>query len=123
MRWLGTLLVVGLAFPASAEDLRLTAIRTLLEPMRAKPEANQETRGATPQLTVVKHQLRDWIESRLETLAAGEDPALLAQQLNEELKAAGLTCDSPQHVPCPDESLLGFLEEINFTKAGFLVVQ
>ncbi|MGA2597790.1 MAG: hypothetical protein ABSH09_12475, partial [Bryobacteraceae bacterium] len=48
-----------------AED-RLAAIHALLVPMRGAPIA--EARGATPALTDVKHQLRDWIEFHLSAL-------------------------------------------------------
>jgi hypothetical protein len=45
--------------------------------MRKHPLEHLESRGATPELTVIKHTLRDWIESRLTALAADGDPTAL----------------------------------------------
>ena len=53
------------------------------------------TRGARPELTVAKHQLRDWIESRLATLGQQFDDKALAIQINRTLK----TVEMP---PLPD---------------------
>ena len=68
MRWhyrqMGKLALLLLVAPVlrGAED-RLAVIQALLVPMRTAPIA--KARGATPALTNVKHQLRDWIELRL----------------------------------------------------------
>lgn len=108
---------------SSAED-PLAAIHALLVPMRTAPIA--EARGATPALTDVKHQLRDWIESRL----AAPQPkngrwevgsTILQEQLNEELSRAGLFC--LQQDICP-ENRLGYLNRVVLEiQSGFLVVR
>src|ERR1035441_4195286 len=127
MRWLfGALL--ALPFAASAEDARLNEVREMLAPMRKVPAAHLRVRGATPELTVIKHTLRDWIESRLTALAADGDPTALGGQL-DELKQAGLFCaDGPQRgeTPCPERSLLGFLDAVRLYRpplSEFAVVQ
>lgn len=82
------------------------------------------------ELTVIKHKLRDW-ESRLTPLAWDGGPEALARQLNADLKQAGLLCayDHPAQVgetPCPEWSLLGFLDQIKLYRpphSEFLVLQ
>ncbi|MGA2739040.1 MAG: hypothetical protein ABSG65_16500 [Bryobacteraceae bacterium] len=64
MRWLGFLLA-ALPLVAGAEDARLTELRERLVPLRKTPAAHLQVRGATPELAVVNHQLKVWVESRL----------------------------------------------------------
>src|SRR6516165_9012572 len=94
------LLLLFASVPGAADD-RLDAIRALLVPMRKAPIA--EARGATPALTNVKHQLRDWIESRLAGVEWKDgrwipNPTVLQEQLNNELRRAGLFCS--ENAPC-----------------------
>ena len=99
--------------------------------MRKVPAAHLRVRGATPELTVIKHKLRDWVESRLTPLAWDGGPEALARQLNEELKQAGLVCANdhppqPGETVCPDWSQLGFLSQIKLyrpARSEFLVLQ
>ena len=65
--------VAGLVFGA---DSQLELLRSTLVPMRGL-EASQVVgpRGATPELTVAKHQLRDWLETRIGSLDQSPDPA------------------------------------------------
>src|ERR1700682_3214791 len=90
---------------ADAEDPRLGAIRALLLPMRTS-QLDAKARGATPTLTMVKHQLRDWIESRLSVQWDGTrwnpDPVVLQEQLNDELSRAELVCGSAPKAACPE---------------------
>jgi hypothetical protein len=108
----------------AAED-RLAAIQVLLVPMRATPIA-AAARGATPALTDVKHQLRDWIESRITGLQWNGDrwtptPAVLEEQLNDGLGRAGLAC--PPNARCL-ENPLGYLGRVVLeTQPGFLMVR
>ena len=114
MRRVLSLLLAAAPLFAQTEDDRLRALRDLLVPLRGHPHERIETRGATAQLTVVKHQLRDWIESRLSALTPRDDPAVLARQLNQALKQGKLFCDdSSDETRCPEDSLLGFLDEIH----------
>lgn len=89
--------------------------------MRVRP-ANlaDDARGATPQLTVAKHLLRDWLESQLPPQNEGEGG--LAARLNAELRAAGLFCDAPL---CENGTWLGYLNEIRIHRTGpeMLVLQ
>jgi hypothetical protein len=62
-------------------------------------------RGETPGLMDVKHELRDWIETRLRQFPRKDDPNSLAKTLNAELDAADLTCTAPRqpHRCAPNE--------------------
>jgi hypothetical protein len=105
----------------------LDDLRILLEPMRAHASENLESRGATPGLTVVKHRLRDWIESRLTPLTRADEEVVLAFQLNQELRDAKLACDyhaATSVAPCPDQTLVGYIGEIAIHRdGGFLIVE
>jgi hypothetical protein len=109
------------------ETAALDKLRALLVPMRRHVREHVKTRGATPQLTVAKHQLRDWIESRLTSLTQTGEEAVLASQLNGEIKQAGLTCSDPPEpgeVPCPEQNIIGYLGDIKLVRSGeFLVVE
>ncbi len=117
-------LLLLLASVAQAADERLAAIRTLLVPMRTAPVTS--ARGATPALTEVKHEFRDWIESRLGQLKwTGHrwdpDPKVLQEQLNDELRRAGLLCEEDQRC---SEDWLGFLNGVALEiQSGFLVIR
>ena len=76
---------------AYAGDSPLADIRLELEQTRGEALQHEETRGASPRLTIVKHKLRDWVEAKLDGLPSddngdGEAVLALAAQLNEELK-------------------------------------
>jgi len=58
------------------------------------------TRGDRPELTVAKHQLRDWIESRLATLGQQFDDKAPAIQINRTLK----TVEMPRYRTLPANS-------------------
>jgi len=118
MRLLAWLLLTSPAL-MTAENAHLSAIRDLLVPMRKSHEPNFKIRGATPALTMVKHELIGWIESKLPEMRweGGRwrpDPVVLQERLNDELDRAGLFCDSAQSVPCPDRGELGFLGRLVF---------
>lgn len=68
-------------------------------------DAGGDNRGATPVLMDVKHELRDWIETRLRQFPRKDDPDSLAKTLNAELDAADLTCTAPRqpHRCTPNE--------------------
>jgi hypothetical protein len=103
------------------------ALRALLIGARGHAGEHLDTRGATPGLTQVKHSLLGWIESRLTLLIQRNEEAALAFQLNAELRKSGLSCnDLPEsnEVQCPEQTLIGYLGEINLRRSGeFLVVQ
>jgi hypothetical protein len=113
---------------AQAADNHLDQIRATLLPMR-NASGGQPARGATPAFTKIKHDLRDWVESRLPVLQwNGErwipDPAVLQEQLNDELDRAGLFCDLPPERPCQDQSALGYLRRITIDiESGILILK
>src|SRR5260370_41361081 len=115
---------VAFCWPGLADDVQLDALRSSLSGMRGKQPESGESRGATPQLTVAKHQLRDWVESRLTALAQRGDEGEFERKLNSEFRETGLFCDSPGQEPCPDRILSGFLEDLKIRRnTGFLIVQ
>lgn len=127
MKRLGLLAVV-LACAALAKDAGLDALRSTLAGMRGKAPDSSAPRGATPQLTIVKHELRDWVESRLATLPEQGDVGELERRLNAELREAGLFCGEANGAPCPDFAssglLLGFLDDLKLRRFGiFLIAQ
>ena len=71
-------------------DAQLDALRGILIPMRGAAPGSGGPRGATSQLTIAKHQLRDWVESGLRGLAQADDEGELQRKLN--LQLAGLVC-------------------------------
>lgn len=60
-RFLSALL---LPFLLSAQDTQLAALRSTVLSLRKQFKDQQNVPAATPEVTVAKHQLRDWIESR-----------------------------------------------------------
>jgi hypothetical protein len=105
----------------------LDALRTTLVAMRGKPPDSGGLRGATPQLTVAKHQLRDWVESQLKGFPRDGDEGELQRKLNPQLRDAGLFCgeDAADRNPCPDLwTLNGFLSDLTLRRSGvFLILQ
>lgn len=107
---------------ALVADPQIEALRSQLESMRGRVKVADGPRGATPELTEVKHKLRDWIESRLNSFPRAGDAAELARELNAELKAAKLTCNGS--AACDTEFPIGYLAGIKTSfESGFLVVQ
>src|SRR5689334_14290897 len=84
------LALLALCWPGVAQEARLSALRSSLVAMHAQPSEPVGPRGATPQLTAAKHQLRDWIESRLGALTRTGDEGELERKLNSELREANL---------------------------------
>src|SRR5579862_4555871 len=101
------LLLSGLALPA--QDNQLSALRATVLALRQHPEDHREIRGASPELTVAKHQLRDWIESRLSQFPENGDEAALAVEFHAGIRASQLFCnDDNDCIP----SALGFVDEV-----------
>jgi hypothetical protein len=94
--------------------------------MRPKQVGFGDTRGATPALTVVKHQLRDWAEARLKGLPRDGSEAEFQTKLNTELRDADLFCGkkSEGHSECLEGMYLGFLEDLKISRLReFLILQ
>jgi hypothetical protein len=104
---------------APAQDRPLAALRATLTSLRPHADEHRETRGATPELTVAKHQLRDWIESRLSRFAQNGDEDKLARDLADRLREADLFCE-----PRCRMSILGFLDNVRIGREReFLIVR
>lgn len=86
--WGAVLLSASCVF---AQDAQLDALRKTLLPMRGRA-ATAEGRGF-PELTTVKHQLRDWVESRLAMLAPDGNRDEFERQLNRGLDEVSLPDD------------------------------
>jgi len=107
-------LILG-ALGLSAQDKQLSEVRSTVLSLRQHPDDHRDTRGATPQLTVVKHQLRDWIEFHLSTFAQAGNERTLAESLHSGLRDAKLFCDDD--ALCFPSSL-GFLDDIQVSRDG-----
>jgi hypothetical protein len=112
----------ALCWSAVADDVSLNALRSSAAAMRLKTRGGP--RGATPNLTAAKHQLRDWLEERLGRLAENGDITEFERQVNADLRLAGLNCGeagtgSP---PCPDEDFAGFLDDVQVQRNRTFVV-
>ncbi len=110
--------VLLLAWPSVlAQTDSLAPLRATLQTLYRHRQENPATRGATADLTVAKHQLRDWFEQRL----AKFDPAGNEVAINREFQEAlaGLRC--------PDgcvTTALGFADPVRVHRQGeFLTVQ
>lgn len=83
------LLLLFLATIARAQDPQLEPLRATLAVIRAHADEARVNRGARPELTIAKHQLRDWIESRLASLEQQGDEQKAAIEINAELGRIG----------------------------------
>jgi hypothetical protein len=90
--------------------------------VREHYDDNRSTRGAAAELTTGKHQLRDWVESRLAGFAENGNTAALAQQMRDAVNVAQLYClDEDQDC---FENTLGYLDDIEVDRDGqFLIVK
>ena len=91
-RWgLAFLICVCALQPAGAEDAGLKPLSAKLVAIRATHGANT-MRDAGPELTPIKHDLREWVEGQLPALGQHGDLAKFAKQMNHTLHA--LACDA-----------------------------
>jgi len=115
------LALILLPFFAAAQDARLAAIRGTVLGMRRFSVQHQEVRGGVPEVTVAKHELRDWIEASLATFPRNGDTAALTETFHTGLSAAKLFCDNDSDC---FPTAFGFLDEIQIERQGdFLVAQ
>ena len=88
MRLAGFVVLAGLCCTCvAATDPALDELKLSLVGLRAKADMPSKARGATPELTVLKHQLRDWVESRF---LPAKDP----DELKSRLETIRLVTDS-----------------------------
>jgi hypothetical protein len=110
-----------LAAGVLAQDSALSTLNSTLTSLRPHRDEHRPTRGATPVLTAIKHQLRDWIESHLKDFPRAGDERALEQQLHAGLRDAKLLCEGACFNLTSD---LGYLDEIRVRREReFLVVQ
>ncbi len=108
--------------PLTAQDARLAALRRTIMAMREAPDVSRETRGATPELTVAKHQVRDWVEGHLTKFAKDGDEAALAQTIHDEIRDAQLFC-TDFYIECYPSNR-GFLDEVRINRdQEFLIIR
>ena len=114
--------ILGCTALLRAQDASgLAALRKTVLDMREHAEENRETRGATPQLTVAKHQLRDWIETYVAKFPRAGNPQKLWDDLHAALRDTTLFCDDDEMCY---PSNLGYLDEVQVGKPaeGFLSI-
>ncbi len=110
-------LLLAICCTGAAQDLH--GLRTALEALRPQLQRHRDTRGATPALTVAKHRLRDWAESRLASFGQRGDEDALNRELQIALLDAGLLCPNG----CMSTSL-GYVDQVRVHHQGeFLTVQ
>ena len=117
MRLTPVAVTLFIAAAASAQDAQLQALHaTLVKVHSHASEENLGTLGATPDLTIAKHQLRDWIEVQLATLKDLQNMAATSTRINKALESVGIT-DSKD-----DQNLLGSLGDVRFSSEGGLLI-
>ncbi len=117
------LILVLLAPPPQdvLQDAALAGVRPILQRLRAQVTDYSPTRGATSELTVAKHLLRDWIESQLGELPEDGDIRAFQLELNAALADAELFC-TEFYIECGD-NILGYVDGIRMSREReFLVV-
>jgi hypothetical protein len=118
MRLLCFVAVLWTSGVASAQDARLFPLHTSLAKLHAHAkEATMETMGATSELTVAKHHLRNWIEAQLDSANDISQAKARSGQINEALKTVQVAG------PDDEQNLLGSLGEVRLIgEAGLLIV-
>jgi hypothetical protein len=116
-------LPLGLIFlcaVSAAQDSQLAALRGALFSLRQYAASHSGVRGGLPAITVAKHELRDWIESRLVSFPQNGDEGTFSNDLQTAMGNAKLFCDDPSDCI---STALGFLDQIQVNRDhGFLVV-
>jgi hypothetical protein len=113
-------LLAVLAVQASQPSL-LTGLGPALHSLRDHLAEHKSTFGATPDLTVAKHRLRDWVDSRLAGAGADLDVITFGGMLHRELADANLFCTDLQD-EC-DWNFLGYVDDVRLTRSGgFLTI-
>jgi hypothetical protein len=105
------------AAPAAPPAALAPALRQLREHL----EERRAVFGAAPELTAAKHQLRDWVESRLAGTDQNADAAAFALSLHTALAGAHLLCNDLNE-EC-DWNFLGYVDDVRVSRSnGFLVI-
>jgi len=103
-----------------AQDPGLTALGRTLLAVRQFAASHPGIRGGIPELTTIKHQLSNWIESRLASFPQKGDPAAFSDQMLKDLSDAALFCDDP--TDCTSNAF-GYLDQVQIKgDHGFLII-
>ena len=101
------------ATAARGAGLQLAAVSKTVLSLRDYAKSHPNVHGAVPDVTLAKHQIRDWIESRLATFPEKGDEAMLSNYFRSGISNAKLFCDDDSDcVP----TALGFLDEIQVNR-------
>jgi hypothetical protein len=119
---LRVLLSIFLIAPFVAQtDPQLAQLHSTLTAIRVSTKTDLRARG-NPQMTLAKHQLRDWIEAHLTPWQPNWDEKSLEKRLNDALKNGALFCD--EKAPCAnDQNSTGYLGDIEIRYDGLLRVK
>jgi len=79
-------------------------------------EPARETLGGRPELTIAKHQLRDWIETQLASLKEDGDEKAFAARINKSLKAVSVA-GAADH-----QNLLGSLGDVSVSREADILI-
>lgn len=91
----------------------LTDLRAVADKLQSEKASPPNWRGESPLLTTFKHQLIEWVESKMPNNL--EDPITFATTLNRELKKTGLICPEGR---CSADNNLGLLGELEISSAN-----
>ena len=116
MKTLALFLVV---FLQASQAQPPVSLATTLRQLRDHLDEHRTTFGATEELTTAKHQLRDWMESRLTGLTETVDIRTLAETLHAALGGAGLLC-ADLNDEC-DWNFLGYVDDVRLSRSGGLL--
>ena len=104
-----------------SEDAAIAGVGPILQRLRDQAPNYSPTRGATSELTVAKHLLRDWIESQMEVLPEDGDVRNFSLEINAALADADLFC-TDFNIECAD-NVLGYVDGPRMSREHeFLVV-
>jgi hypothetical protein len=103
---------------ANADDARLQDLSAKLNAIRGTHDAeNQYDTG--PELTPIKHALREWVEGQLPLFGQHGDAQRFEKALHQKLSTAGLVCDDPSSEKCSDGSdefdPRGFVDDVHIS--------
>lgn len=105
---------------ATTQESQLASLSKTLLSLRQYAGSHSAVRGGLPGVTTAKHQLREWIESRLTSFPENGDEGALANDFLDAISKAKLFCDDPSDCIL---NALGFLDQVQIKREhGFLIV-
>ncbi|MGJ5820882.1 hypothetical protein [Paludibaculum fermentans] len=108
--------ILTLTSALAAQDPQLEALRDTLATLRKQTQgAAFDTPIPAAPMAKAKHQLRDWIESKLASLKTDQEVPVLEVKLNQELQSLGMLNEEPEG------SRFGTLGHLRLRQEGGLV--